>query len=72
MVTFLTEVEYVTLLEASKDVDGFAKDCFTSFEDNQSCVKLTNMLKHNRVRHIDVKYLLCTKSAKNRLVIDQK
>lgn len=60
-----TEAEYVTLTVAAcegtwltniLDDLGFAKTKFVIYEDNQSCIKLTQKWDHKRLRHINVKY----------------
>lgn len=60
-----TEAEYVALTEAAcegiwlvnlfEDIN-VAKTKFVIYEDNQSCIKLTEKWDHKRLRHIDVKY----------------
>lgn len=63
--TSSTEAEYVALFEASREGIwllnllsdfGYAKGCFTIYEDNQSCIKLANKWEHKRLKHVDVKF----------------
>lgn len=60
-----TEAEYVALAEAAKesiwlsnllDDLGIAKTITVIYEDNQSCIKLTEKWEHKRLKHVDVKF----------------
>ncbi|KAK9736894.1 hypothetical protein QE152_g11174 [Popillia japonica] len=60
-----TEAEYIALSEAAKEgiwlnnllkEFGFTKLNVAIFEDNQSCIKLTQKWEHKRTKHIDIRY----------------
>ncbi|KAK9693285.1 hypothetical protein QE152_g34302 [Popillia japonica] len=60
-----TEAEYVALSETSREGIwllnlinelGFTQHHIILYENNQSCIKLTQKTEHKRLKHIDVKY----------------
>jgi hypothetical protein len=61
----ITEAEYISLGEAAKEgvwLLNMLKElhidinCFTIWEDNQSCISLSKRWEHRRLKHLDVKF----------------
>lgn len=73
-----TEAEYIALAAASAEgvwligllkEFGYEKMQINCFEDNQSCIKLTEKCDHKRLKHVDVKYNFIRNLVKDNILV---